>query len=425
MSSLIFQSSVRKLPRNAERPSTAHRLDATLFGLALLLSPVGWALQIAGGRTGPADAVLSALVLLFALTRPSALMRQLCSIDGFAGLFLVAWVALAWFASMSDDITDLLSPVCSLVLYVVLVPMVLRSTSIGSTAAAAMGILVIADGLLLVLGASSTIGGSITTGSGRIYTWLTPVGTLSTNGAVGVLLAIGFLLGGLHQRFVWAVGAAGLALVVADGSRAAAIGLVAGTLGVVMLALVSLGEVRRSVRTRVILGGCAIAAVAMLITLNPSVLGDRILQQSVAAFQDPRQNQEARVGGYEEALSGIAEHPLLGPGFHSTIHAGSFQVVHNAWLQVAVDVGIPGALCLIYVCVAPLVLGLRRLGQAEVRQSTPSFACVLAAVGIFICCIVKFMTHPLGLVISDWVPYLVGTSLLQPVVAAERLQSRG
>lgn len=109
-------------------------------------------------------------------------------------------------------------------------------------------------------------------------------------------------------------------------------------------ALYGLRLLRRSSRGLVLV---ALALVGIGLPFVPAGYAERLLTLR-AIDADPTGSAQARWGGTVAALEHVAEHPILGAGLgmnilvlNQTVGA-TWRVVHNTYLEYAVDLGLPG-----------------------------------------------------------------------------------
>jgi O-antigen ligase len=124
--------------------------------------------------------------------------------------------------------------------------------------------------------------------------------------------------------------------------------------------------------------GLVLAALALLIValpFMPSGYAERLLTLR-AIDADPTGSSQARWGGTVAALEHVAEHPVLGAGLgmnilvlNETVGA-TWRVVHNTYLEYAVDLGLPGLglfVLLLFRCWKG-ARSVRRLARPELAQ---------------------------------------------------------
>jgi O-antigen ligase len=117
-----------------------------------------------------------------------------------------------------------------------------------------------------------------------------------------------------------------------------------------------------------------------------------------------------RALGYQTAVWAVADHPLLGQGFQTTRATMNDEVVHNGYLQLSADLGVPAGIALVALFTIPLW----RMGRTirttlkapssaidygELTQESIAFFAVLALA-------VKLCFHPVGTVVQDWIFFM-------------------
>jgi O-antigen ligase len=149
-----------------------------------------------------------------------------------------------------------------------------------------------------------------------------------------------------------------LATIVLTRSRGGAIGLVA------MMAALAVGNLR----IRPAIAATTLAAVVVAVPLAPASFWDRM--SSIAnAEKDPTGSRQARMDLAREAWNVFLDHPILGIGLGQFVNYDpggrreAWHVTHNAYLQVATELGVVGLAPFLFL----LVSGARAAREARRR----------------------------------------------------------
>jgi O-antigen ligase len=149
-----------------------------------------------------------------------------------------------------------------------------------------------------------------------------------------------------------------LATIVLTRSRGGAIGLVA------MMAALAMGNLR----IRPAIAVTTLAAVVVAVPLAPASFWDRM--SSIAnAEKDPTGSRQARMDLAREAWNVFLDHPVVGIGLGQFVNYDpggrreAWHVTHNAYLQVATELGVVGLAPFVFL----LVSGARAAREARRR----------------------------------------------------------
>jgi O-antigen ligase len=149
-----------------------------------------------------------------------------------------------------------------------------------------------------------------------------------------------------------------LATIVLTRSRGGAVGLVA------MMGVLALG----SLRVRPAIAATMLAAVILAAPLAPASFWERM--SSIAdAQKDATGSRQARLDLMQDAWNVFLDHPILGIGLGQFVNydpsgrRGAWHVTHNAYLQVATELGVVGLAPFIFL----LVSGARAAREARRR----------------------------------------------------------
>ena len=167
-------------------------------------------------------------------------------------------------------------------------------------------------------------------------------------------IAISFLFGsrGVIRKILFGTFAATMvAAIVLSYSRGAFVGMI------VLLIFMAL-KLARQHRVAIALAVMGLGAATLLLT--PDKYGGRLLSIFFPSL-DPGGSADARRGDLFRSLYLAIRHPLLGVGMgnYQTFMSNRGQVTHNAYTQVAAEIGVAALVCYTLFIVTPL----RKLGQ--------------------------------------------------------------
>ncbi len=393
----------------AQRASTLG-VDEGLVLLGVLAASVAAALPTIGGRIGPGEALFAAgFVVVFGLRRHDM-------IDALRAN-PVRWPVMALLVALSVSavlgVTGLrgVLQAAALGFYLLIgIPMVLYHHRLAPLLWQLLAAVVVVDAVSVLSANVGVSGAAWDAGAGRYRTYLTPVGALASSAAA----LTGYFAAGTLLRFrIWS--AVGLALCVMtvfyDQSRTAMLSMLLVILMVVSAAQLHQSRTQRRPWIRralyVVVGSTSLALAALVLSRTDRVAAQFATLATSGSFES---TDVVRTLGYREAISAVMTHPWLGPGLGTVRDPFFDQVVHNAYLQLAADVSVLATLAFV------LVLG--RAGQLIGRRvrvtlrsgDTDHAIFALAALGVVLSLAVKFLFHPLGLVMSDWIHFLVAAS---------------
>lgn len=395
------------------RPFTSSRvlgLDELLFLLGVLAAPLAAALPSVAGRIGPGEALFAASFVLLAGLRRHELLAML-RLNPIRWQVSALVLALAVSAVLGvGGIRGVLQAAALGFYLLVGIPLVLYHRRLTPLMWALLALVVVVDALSVLSAAAGFSFAAWDAGAGRYRTLISPVGALASNAtALTGLFAAGTLL---RFRVSSAMALACCILTIAyDQSRTAMLSVLL-VLGVVGAAsqLHRTHTMRLSSPRRVLYAGLGTLVLALVIlALSRS---DRLAGQlaTLAISGSLESTDVVRALGYREALTALAAHPLLGPGL-GTIRDPLFdQVVHNAYLQLAADVSVFASLALLLMLGRAMQLAWTLVRATLRAGETQEAVYALGSLGVFLSLAVKFLFHPLGLVMSDWIHFLVAAT---------------
>jgi len=385
-------------------------VDELLFLLGVLAAPLAATLPSVAGRIGPAEACFAAsFLLIFGL-------RRRATLDAIRGNPL-RWQVIALIAALMLSavlgVTGLrgVLQAAALGFYLLIgIPLVMYHRKLVPLMWSVLAAVVLFDALSVLTAAAGFSFAAWDAGAGRYRTLLTPVGALATSATA----LTGYFAAETLLRFrVWSALALALCILTVfyDQSRTAMMSVLLVILVVgVALQLHRTRTVRFSAVRRLlyaVLGVVSLALAAFVLSRTDRVAEQLATLSTSGSFEA---TDVVRTLGYREAVNAVIAHPWLGPGLGTVRDPLFDQVVHNAYLQLAADVGVFAAIA--------LLLLLARSGQlvwGQVRETlrtgqTDQAIFALAALGVVLTLAVKFLFHPLGLVMSDWIHFLVAAS---------------
>lgn len=272
------------------------------------------------------------------------------------------------------------------------------------------------DALLLLLGLIGVPYTGMDTGNGRFRTILTPVGSLASNAAAVSAL---FALGAVLKRSLWGVAGVAMCIFVInmDKSRTALIAFGVMCIYVFLIAQVMAGKGGAGLKRRLAYFGIVGGILAVMAVF---VVGTDRYKIGLVPTSGLESVDFKRALGYKLAIDAVVKHPLFGNGFQTTRTsivaltaddpALLEEVVHNGYLQLSADLGLPAGIALMFVLFVPL----RRMGKALVRclraQSHEIDAAELmmesAAFFAVFALVIKMCFHPVGLLAQDWIFFI-------------------
>lgn len=394
-------------------------VDELLFLLGVLAAPLAATLPSVAGRVGPGEACFAAsFVLLVGLRRRETLDAVLANPLRWHVTALIA--ALMVSAVLGETGFRGVLQATALGFYLLIgIPLAMYHRRLVPLMWAVLAGVVLVDALSVLTAAAGFSFAAWDAGAGRYRTLLTPVGALATSATA----LTGYFAAGTLLRFrVWSALALALAILTVfyDQSRTAMLSVLLVILVVGAASqlhrtrTIRFSAVRRSVYALVGVVSLALAAFALSRT-------DRVAEQltTLATSGSFESTDVVRTLGYREAVTAVMAHPWLGPGLGTVRDPLFDQVVHNAYLQLAADVSVFAAVILM------LMLGRSsQLVWGQVRETlgsgqTDNAIFALAALGVILTLAVKFLFHPLGLVMSDWIHFLVAASTFGGITRTE------
>jgi len=261
-----------------------------------------------------------------------------------------------------------------------------------------------------------------------------------------VPLAFGGLLAGTTQRARWSAGLAtglGLAFLVATRARGAWLALAAGCgIGLVAFALATRG--RRSLpRVRQVAGPMVLIVAIFVLSLLAPIGADPkgSVGETIRSLSVPSAGTGAiRLAFWRNGLEMLRDEPLLGvgtgrfavvyplyqqartrtPGFGTGLQ---LEHAHNDWLEFAADLGLPGALALLFLFVGAVARSFRAVLSATTSgERARATARAAALTGILVHGLLSFPLHSPASSFLAW--FLVGRAWAEEGSSPKPLRAR-
>ncbi len=385
-------------------------VDEALVLVGVLAAPLASVLPSVAGRVGPGEAFFAAsFVVALGMRRDETVTALRENPLLWPVIALTALLALS--AVLGETGVHGALQAMGLAFYLLVgLPLITHYPRLPRLMWAVLAGVVLFDALSVLTAAAGFSFLAWDAGSGRFRTLITPVGAL---GASATALT-GYFAAATFLRFrLWS--AVGLALCVLtvfyDQSRTSMLAVV-----VILLLVGAASQMQRS-RTLRFAGlqktlYAAVGLIAIALVVFVLSRSDRLAEQlAVIATSGSLESADlVRTLGYREAITAVMSNPWLGPGL-GTIRDPLFdQVVHNAYLQLAADVSVFATVALLLMLGRALQLVWRQVRWTLRTDQTDDAIFSLAALGVIVAVAVRFLFHPLGVVLGDWIHFMVAFS---------------